>query len=151
MKKNILVIAVALLFIVNAKAQKVSSDNIPVAVKEAFEKAYPIVEKLEWELDEENYQADFLLNNRERFVKYDNQGKWIQTESPITIISLPRAVRKSINRKYKGYNINESLKLENASGTFYLIALSKSNLIYDVTLTDKGIFTKQEQQGEKKE
>jgi uncharacterized membrane protein YkoI len=151
MKKNILVIAVALLFVVNVKAQKISSENVPAVVKEAFKKAYPIVEKLEWELDEENYQADFTLNNREKFVKYDNQGKWIQTESPITIISLPKAVRKSINKKYNGYNINESLKLENSSGTFYLIELSKSNLVYDVTLTDKGLFTKQEQQGEIKE
>ncbi|MEO6902209.1 MAG: PepSY-like domain-containing protein [Bacteroidia bacterium] len=151
MKKNILIVAFALLFIVNAKAQKVSSDNVPVAVKEALKKTYPIVEKLEWELDEENYQADFLLNNREKFVKYDNQGNWIQTESPITMISLPKAVRKSINKKYNGYNINESLKLEKPSGTFYLIELSKSNLLYDVTLTDKGVFTKQEQQGKAKE
>ncbi|MGZ4034366.1 MAG: hypothetical protein ACXVP4_05840, partial [Bacteroidia bacterium] len=79
MKKIILSFSLAVLFFNTSFSQKISKDNIPASVSDAFKAKFSIAEKTEWEMDYDNYQADFTVGNADFSATFDKDGKWLKT------------------------------------------------------------------------
>jgi len=140
--KRIILLPFALFSFVHAYAQKTSVENVPAPVVEKFKTTYPTAEKVQWELDEDNYFAGFVLNKQEKSAHYSADGKWLRTETPVRILDVPKAVKKEAYKNFKNYQIIEPFKVETESkGTYYKMELTKDDLTYLVEITEAGEMT----------
>jgi hypothetical protein len=69
---------------------------------------FPTVKRAEWKIkSDKNYEAEFSLKGTEIAAKFDSAGKWLETESAISRSKVPKAVRKTVDRGFKGYKVIE--------------------------------------------
>lgn len=98
-----------------AFGQPLPADKVPANVREAFQAKFPGVDKVEWKRkSDKNYEAEFKLKDVEVAAKFDDKGKWLETETAIEQSALPKKVLATIAKEYKGYKIIEAQKVERA-------------------------------------
>ena len=98
-----------------AFGQPLLADKVPARVREAFQAKFPDVAKVEWKIkSDKNYEAEFTLKDVEVAAKFDDKGRWLETETAIEQSSLPKEVLATIAKEYKGYKIIETQKVERA-------------------------------------
>lgn len=111
------------------KANK-ENENIPFAVKQAFEKQYPGV-KAKWDLEDGKYEADFKMNGNEMSVLYNSNGTVEETEIEISSDQLPKAASGYIAKNKMG-RINEVAKIVRVNGEInYEAEVKGKDLIFD--------------------
>jgi len=118
---------VALLFIalltlnsVNAAEEKVSKDQVPKAVLEAFEKAYPNAKKVKFEKEmiegKAAYEAEYKENGKEYEILYNAEGVVLQKEESIDVKTLPETIIQAITKAYPKATIEEAEKIMTPDG-----------------------------------
>ncbi len=76
---------------------------------------FPEIKKVEWKLKEDkNYEAEFKQKDVEVAAKFDDKGKWLETETAIGKSDLPKKVLAKILADYKAYEIIETQTVERA-------------------------------------
>src|SRR5438045_1642874 len=82
-----------------AFGQPLPADKVPANVHEGFKKKFPSVDKVEWKLkSDKNYEAEFKLKDAEVAAKFNDKGTWLETETAIDQIALPKAVLAAISK-----------------------------------------------------
>lgn len=137
--KTTSILLAALFAATGAFAQKAHKAEVPQAVKAAFEKQYPAVQKVDWDHEGDNYEAEFHQNKTEYSVLYDVNGQLLETEMEINPAELPAAVKDYVKAHYAGKRIKEASKIVGADGKLsYEAEVDDHDLIFD----DKGQFIK---------
>lgn len=138
MKKMILLLA-AVGFITNLQAQKLMTKNVPLAVTNAFSKAYPGIKDVDWSKDGSNFEAEYDKGKIDKSVTYDATGKLIETEVEILASELPASVMEYVKKNYKEDEVKEASKITTANGNItYEAEVKGKDLIFD----SKGNFIK---------
>lgn len=140
--KKVIFIPFVLLMSTHVFGQKTSVENIPTAVVTTFKEGYPKAEKIQWELDEEDYMAGFVLSKQEKSAHYNAEGKWLRTETPIRVLDVPKLVKQAASKNFRGYAIIEPVKVETEKGNYYKMELTKDDLTYEVEIAESGEITK---------
>lgn len=110
-------------------------------MREAFQAKFPGVAKVEWKLkSDKNYEATFLLKDVEVAAKFDDKGRWLETETTIEQSSLLKEVLATITKDYKGYKIIETQKVERAGDkpVLFEVHLENAREILKVQLEGNG-------------
>ncbi|MCX6296944.1 MAG: PepSY-like domain-containing protein [Bacteroidetes bacterium] len=152
MKKSVLFILAAFVAI-TLNAQKVASDNLPAAVNTSFKAKFSIAEKTTWEMDYDNYKANFTVGKSEFSAIFDKDGKWLETDTYMKSTELPKAVRETLAKKYgelSAYKIDDSEKVETEKSTFYRLEIIKGEVTYEIEINEKGNISKDEIKTESK-
>jgi hypothetical protein len=122
-----------------AFAQKVNSDNVPEVVKTSFKTKFATAEKVQWEMDYENYEAEFKMNKLEYEAKFDKEGKWLETESPIKPSDISQAAKDYLNSNFAGYEVTEAEKVETPDkGIMYELDIKKAEAKYEISISEGG-------------
>ncbi len=120
-------------------AQKVSADNVPDVVKNAFKKKFPTAQKVKWELDYDKYEVEFKIKKQEISAEFDKEGNWLETEIPIKPSAINTEVKEFVSKNFDGYAINEAEKIETLTkGVLYELEIKKGELIYLIVVSEKG-------------
>jgi len=131
MKKLILGLAMAGLFITQTHAQDLDTRDVPTVVITTFNGAYPTVSDVEWEREGTYYVASYdNPNHRDMYVVYDNAGKLIQTRERISDDLLPAAVMGYVKTNYKEDELRHVYKLTDSNGNVYYKGRVKGNYLY---------------------
>lgn len=110
------IIFVALAFIcayMTSFAQSKTSN----AVMTMFNQKFPNASNVKW--DKENaheYEASFVWKGEKHSANFNDNGEWLETESPITFNQLPEKVRTAFNASHKGTIIKGVAKIETSKG-----------------------------------
>jgi len=95
------------------KSNVLSRDQVPAAIKQAFQTKFPSAERPEWKIkSDQNYEAEFTLQGTEIAAKFDSTGKWLETESAIPPAKLPQAVRDVAGSQFHAYKVVETQSVE---------------------------------------
>lgn len=124
-----------------ASAQLLTSDQVPPAIQQAFRTRFPTAKLAEWKLKPDKvYEAEFALKGIETAAKFDSAGKWLETESAIPPSKVPRAVRDTVARQFKGYKTVETQTLElwNERRPLYELHLQKATEIVKARFSADG-------------
>lgn len=141
--KNKLTIALAVLTIGCASAQKMNEAEVPAKVKEAFQKKYPGAKAEKWEKENDGYEAEFDLNKVESSAVFDANGNFRELEQEIKTSALPKNVTDYCTKNFSGYKLSEAAKIADASGMItYEAEMSKGKEHFDALFDDKGNFVK---------
>jgi hypothetical protein len=99
-----------------AFAQKLKVSEVPISVKNGFEKHFPSAKIKAWEKEGINFEAEFDLSKVETSALFDATGNLLETESEITVSALPKAAIKYLSETLKGEKIKEAAKIIEANG-----------------------------------
>jgi hypothetical protein len=129
--------------------------HVPDVVKSSFAKMHQDATDIEWELDDDEegdyWEVEYEIKSKEYSSLFDKNGKWIQTETEISISDLPPNAKATITKKFKNFKIIEVESLEDSSGNFYVIKIKNGKKEIEVTSTLNGEFIKQELETEDEE
>ncbi len=145
-KQILLLVLIAIFSCTLTYAQKkVKEKDVPQEVKDAFKKKYPRASDPEWRKAGDNeYDVDYESGNRVYISKFTADGKWLETETDVTIGSLPKAARDEWKKNaHKDWEILYVVKVEAADTTtkpkvYYQIAVKKSKEMKGVLIAADG-------------
>ena len=102
---------------------------VPTNLLDAFASTYPNATNVEWEKEDLEYEVEFTNSKKEMEVKYNLEGKTLETETKLTSISdIPQVAQDYIARNYVGYKIEEAeLVVNSENTTFYEIELDQND------------------------
>ncbi len=134
-------------------AQKVKTINLPVAVQDNFNKLYPEIVSVEWELEEGNYEGAFKKNKVKTEVLFNAEGKLLQTETKLNSVNdLPALITASLKKDFKGYEFEEAEQITTAEGQEqYSVDAELKETEYELLYDKKGVLLKKTEEKEKKE
>ena len=126
-----------------AQAQMLKPAQVPAAVKTTFQAKFPLVKTNTWEKEKGNYEAAFKLNGATMSALLNPAGELIETETDMAPAKLPAAVRATLARDYKTYQVSEAATLVSAAGTTtYEAEVSKAGKKHDVLFNADGTLVK---------
>lgn len=130
--KNILVVFALLTLTPVAVFATATQTRPPQAVLEAFQKAYPNAEDVDWELEYGMYEAEFEIGGIEQSATFTVAGYLLETEVEIAVSELPAAVRDYVAAHYKGKKIKEAARIITAKKTVaYEVEVKRRDLMFD--------------------
>lgn len=101
--------------------EKEGNDQVPKAVIEAFEKAYPNAEAVEFEKemigDKTVYEVEYKENDRDHEILYDADGVILRKEETIDVNLLPEPIVQAISSAYPQVFIKEAEMVMGPDGT----------------------------------
>ncbi len=92
--------------------QDLPASKVPAAVQQAFHAKFPTVKQVAWKLKAPTYDAEFLVKGLEVTVKFDADGKWVETESAIPRTKVPTAVNQAIAKQFAAYKVIETQDMQ---------------------------------------
>ncbi|SDY41626.1 Putative beta-lactamase-inhibitor-like, PepSY-like [Nitrosomonas sp. Nm33] len=105
----------------NAGEKELSKHQVPKAVLEAFEKAYPNTKKVEFEKGvfegKDAYEVEYKEDGREHEILYSPEGVVLQKEETIDVKTLPEPVVQAISKAHPKATIKEAEKIMKPDGT----------------------------------
>lgn len=141
MKKIFLMGSLVLaLFANTASAQDLHQSQVPSLVLNSFQKAFPKATDVEWELDGQNYKAEFEtgLLGTDHDVWYSKTGTLIRHKEEISKNKLPQKVLAKINRDFNGYRADDVKKITEGGKTTYTLELKSFTKEWKVALDSEG-------------
>ena len=116
MKSTIITVAVIVISMNVASAQKVKEAEVPKAVVTSFQTHFKGAKAEGWDKEKNGeYEAEFKMNKVEMSANFSADGKLMETEAEIASTTLPKAATDYITKNYAGSKIEEAAKITNAA------------------------------------
>ena len=143
MKKSIFIITV-LAFILFACSQ-----IPPKPVSDNFTEKFAGATKVKWEQEEENeWEAEFKMNDSAMSACFDNSGNWLNTEAEIKEKDLPANVLTAIKVAYPGWKIESVESIESPDFKGFELGIEKGKEELEIMVTASGEITVNEESEE---
>lgn len=117
----------------NASEEDVSKHQVPKAILEAFEKAHPNAQEVEFEKKmvggKTAYEVEYMENGREYEILYDSDGVILQIEETLDVKALPEPIAQAISKAYPKATIEDAEKVMKSDGTV---------IVYEVEIKAEG-------------
>ncbi|MBK1896541.1 PepSY-like domain-containing protein [Chryseobacterium paridis] len=114
-------------------AQKIQQGKVPVSVQTTFKNQFPEAKKVKWEMEKDNFEAEFQSKGTAYSVLFSASGDIIETEVPIKINTLSTPIRQFIAKNYPDQKIKEAAKITDSKGVMtYEAEVDGKDLIFDM-------------------
>lgn len=118
--------------ILTAFSQNKNEFEIPEKVIKTVQNLYPEIRKPEWEKDNEMYEVEFELNEKEISLKMNGNGDVVEREEEIEFRELPTPIHEFLKSNYQSVKIDEVSKVTLLEGTtMYEIEMKDQDLLFD--------------------
>ena len=115
----------------SARGQKLTGEQVPLVVKNVFEKEYPRV-KVSWDREDANYEANFKQDGKTMSMVIDRNGTIVETETSIAITDLPKTAQDYMKKNYPGVKIEEAARILKANGDInYEAEVHHKDIVFD--------------------
>jgi uncharacterized membrane protein YkoI len=131
-------LSLLVMLVLTATLQSFAQDA-PTKVKDAFNKKFPQAKSVQW--DKENateWEAEFEMNGKNYSANFGIDGKWKETEYEISESELPTAVKNTLNKEFKGYDIEGAEVTETPNMKAYEVEIEKGETTMEVVIDENG-------------
>ncbi|MFZ7116716.1 MAG: SdiA-regulated domain-containing protein [Bacteroidota bacterium] len=112
-------------------AGNVLSVDPPVAISSKFKELYPTASLVQWEMEKENYEAEFMVEGREIEVLFSPTGILLSEDKEVKVSEIPAPVMRSFNKDFSGFKITQAFLLwSNEHVQYKLIASSLKDRVH---------------------
>jgi hypothetical protein len=156
MKKLFITAAIATMFSVSAFADGTKKTDAKVSVSygvlSQFNADFADAKDVTWSVNKNFQKADFILNNAKLTAFYNLRGEFVAVTQDLDVKAIPAKAQAEIAAKYKGYDVNEVILLQNntdlnadADETAYFVDLKNDTKEVLVRITPEAhiVFYKQ--------
>lgn len=119
----------------------ISAAEVPDAIKQALQTRFPNAPITEWKKKQGNiYEAEFTVDGKEITVMFDATGKWLETETAIDPVSVPKAVMDTVATQFKDYKVIETqdMKRFDQQNLLYELHLENSEQVLKILFSSEG-------------
>lgn len=136
MKKHFLTLLSMLIF-----STHIWAATPPAEVLKAFKLKFPTAKNVKWDKENEHeFEASFLQNGLKYATNYTEKGEWLETESPLTFLQLPKEVQTSFSASHKKDKPKLIAKIEQAKGLIkYEIEIEKNSKAAELFYSPNGV------------
>lgn len=133
MKKYLLMASCLGLLPAVACTQSLKSSEVPASVKTAFAQKFPTAQKVTWEKENGNFEANWGgKSGEDHAAVYSSGGDYLESENAIPVSQLPAEARSYVKTNKKGSRIKEAAKITAANGAVtYEAEVNGKDLIFD--------------------
>lgn len=130
-----------------------TDNSVPTAVTTAFASRFPNVSKVKWEMEGDGvWEAEFKIKRVEYSASFNAAGEWMETEWEISKRELPEHIKKALNEKFEGCELEEAERFESPNGNGYEVEIElKNDEEFEVAISDEGVVLKSEPSSEEDE
>jgi hypothetical protein len=112
-----------------SEKKDVNVKDVPSAVVTKFQSLYPAVKDAEWEKKDNNYEAEFKMNDLETSVIINSSGDLVKTKSEIKVTDLPQNAQTYL-KNHTGDRIKKATKIVASDGTISYKAKGEDKFIF---------------------
>lgn len=129
---------------------KLSQQGVPIAVREAFQKAYPQAADIKYEKDSKAgkaaYEIEFKDQGLEREATYADDGTLLETEEEIRPDALPTTITEALKKAHPQAMLEEAEKVMKPDGEVsgYEVEMKDGEKEWEVHLDTTGKILKTE-------
>ena len=117
MKKLFITAAIATLFSASVFADGTKKDkaevNVSYTVLNQFNADFADAANVVWTVNGNFQKADFVSNNVKKTAFYNLKGEFVALTQDVDAKAIPATALNEINEKYKGYNVNAVIVIQN--------------------------------------
>ncbi|GAB3815933.1 hypothetical protein GCM10028895_10620 [Pontibacter rugosus] len=113
-------------------------ENVPEAVKIRFSELYPNITTMDWDEEDEGYEAEFELSGRERSVLFDTKGKLLRVTEEIGTQGLPAKAMAYVQQKYGNYTLDEVHRVNEVNQIKYVVELESKGDDVSLSFAEDG-------------
>ena len=129
-----------------AYAQKIAPEKVPGGVQANFKKQFAQAAKVEWEMEEADYEVNFKNNGVESSAKYTKDGSWLSSEQEIKKAELPAAVLQAVEKEFPKAELDEIEKVTYPGNKIaYEMEVEKDKKKFEVQFSPNGQVLKKEE------
>ena len=137
--KSLIFTTLLISFISNLIGQRISADKVPAPVLGSFKDKFSTAFAPKWSKEGDEYEVDFKIKKDKYSAKFNNEGKWLETEQGIKTTELPVAILNNIKQEYPGFRIEEANKMETLKdGSVYEAEVVKDKVSWDLIYSMDG-------------
>ena len=135
----------------NASETELTKQQVPKAILDAFEKAHPNAQEVEFEKEmvegKAVYEVEYKENGREYEILYDSDGVILQMEETLDVKALPEPIVQAISKAYPKATIEDAEKVMKPDGTViaYEVEIKTEGKKLELELDADGKILKTEQ------
>ena len=128
--------------------EAVDTAEVPAAVVHSLEQRYPGARHVEWELEDDEYEAEFSWRDwAEMEAAFEPHGAWISSDFVITLADLPEKARSYVVAQ-EGYEVLEVERIErNGSPDLYEVELGSKLMKWECAFDAEGNLLTREREG----
>lgn len=120
-----------------AQEQK-EAKTIPVDVIDAFSMLYPNVKDVNWNLTANDFEANFVQNEKGVSLVFDQSGNLLMVKNKIDHTELPVPVIAKLKAEYRDWSVQKALLLDITGISSYHFELEKDGETVNVTCNRQG-------------
>lgn len=118
--------------------EEIAETDVPSVVKNTFGNTFPQATEVEWETNQNNFEADFEVNNVDYSVVIDTTGNIVRQKHDITLKELPEAVTATIDHEFEDGKAEDAEKVEKDGEIYYQVEIDKFFNDEEVVFTADG-------------
>lgn len=122
----------------SAIAQDVAERDVPSVVLNALRSKYSNAIKVEWELQNDLYKAEFEIGSRDHDVWIDRNGTIVKHKEEFPHRELPQAIMQKLQSEFAGYKIDDAEKIEEGGNIYYEVELDGRRDERKILFTSEG-------------
>jgi uncharacterized membrane protein YkoI len=138
-----------------AQHKKYTSSDMPPAVIESFNKAYPNAQAVGYDIEKEQGSKFYEIESKEGSIKRDilfnEDGTINEVEESMNVSDLSQDAVNTIENKYPGSKILKAEKITKNNETFYEVIVKSKKKTYEVQLKTDGTIINNENNNEENE
>lgn len=124
--KKLFAVCLVCLSILSVNAQKINFENVPVAVKSAFEKMYPSVKNQLCFKEDTLFKFTIHEQDYNGAVWFDSTGKWTKRELVLKPYVLPQKAKDYLIKREAPETVTKLIKSINPDGSFYFVVTTST-------------------------
>lgn len=149
--KNLTLILICFGLTFSCFAQKLTEDDVPIAVKSAWVKKYPNVKHVKWEKEAGAYEASFDFRKEEVSALFDASGYEKEVETEIEVSAMPTNVKNSLAKDYSDFKVKETARIVSQNATTYEVEVKKGKESFDLIFSEEGKLLQKETKKKEKD
>ena len=136
--KIIILTAIFFMLRTTGFGQDIAQREVPSIILNKFKKDYSKATEVDWEKENNLYQVEFEVKNREHDIWYDKLGAIVKQEEEISPQEVPGKIRAVIKKEFPGLEVDEAKKVRENGRTEYHLELESRAEEWDVIFTPDG-------------
>lgn len=138
MKRIVILAFVSLVSTVAFGQEKTVAKTIPADVIDAFSMLYPNVKDINWNVIEEDFEANFTQNERAVSLLFDQHGNLLMVKNKIDHTELPVPVLGKLKTEYPGWSVQKALCIDIRGTSTYDVELEKAGETVNLMCSRQG-------------
>jgi len=112
-------------------------NQVPVPVQQAFKVRYAGIRPLFWFQLNDDFEAQFIRQERSMSAEFSKTGKWINTETIIPEEEFPDKIIDYVRQNFSTFELDTVVLEESPAGRFYDVTIANEEADQELVFDDK--------------